>query len=170
MAAYAKVATAAGLTREQAVRIYAFETGGNGTYDVQAGLTRPRRKGARPISPAMGYNQLLNTNTIGLLAAHGDAYVQALATTLSQSAGPRRPAMERKIEALRRMIAFCRTVPTRWGEHDKLAKPREAASASTPRCSTATSARCCRPRSSSIPWCSRAPRATARRSPRPSSR
>ena len=37
--AYAKAAKAAGLTREQAVRIYAFETGGNGEYDTQAGLT-----------------------------------------------------------------------------------------------------------------------------------
>ena len=36
--AYAKAAVAAGLTRDQAVRIYAFETGGNGTYDVQAGI------------------------------------------------------------------------------------------------------------------------------------
>ena len=33
--AYAREAKAAGLTREQIVRIYAFETGGNGTYDVQ---------------------------------------------------------------------------------------------------------------------------------------
>lgn len=122
MAAYAKVATAAGLTREQAVRIYAFETGGNGTYDVQAGLTTPRRKGARPISPAVGYNQLLNTNTVGLLAANGDSYLQVLANAHSQSAGPQRQAMERKIEALRQMIAFCRTVPYAWNEHDKLAK------------------------------------------------
>ena len=37
--AYAKAAAAAGLTREQAVRIYAFETGGNGDYDTQAGQT-----------------------------------------------------------------------------------------------------------------------------------
>jgi hypothetical protein len=122
MQAYARVATAAGLTRDQAVRIYAFETGGNGTYDVQAGLTTPRRKGARPISPAVGYNQLLNTNTIGLLAANGDAFMQALANALPQSAGPQRQAMERKIEALRRMIVFCRTVPYAWNEHDKLAK------------------------------------------------
>jgi hypothetical protein len=122
MAAYAKIATAAGLTRDQAVRIYAFETGGNGSYDSQAGLTPPRRKGARAISPAVGYNQLLNTNTVGLLAANGDEFVQTLATTLSQSAGPRRQALERKIEALTRMIAFCRTVPYAWNEHDKLAK------------------------------------------------
>ena len=44
--AYAKVAAAAGLTKDQVVRIYAFETGGNGTYDAQAGLTHPR-PGAR---------------------------------------------------------------------------------------------------------------------------
>ena len=45
--AYAQVASAAGLTRDQAVRVYAFETGGNGTYDVQAGLTHPRPGRAR---------------------------------------------------------------------------------------------------------------------------
>ena len=60
--AYARVAIEAGLTEEQAVRIYAFETGGNGTYDVQAGLTHPK-KGSKPISPAIGYNQLLSTNS-----------------------------------------------------------------------------------------------------------
>src|SRR5262249_36393952 len=36
--AYAEIAVAAGITKDQAVRIYAFEAGGNGTYDVQAGL------------------------------------------------------------------------------------------------------------------------------------
>jgi hypothetical protein len=122
MQAYARVATDAGLTRDQAVRIYAFETGGNGTYDVQAGLTAPRRKGARAISPAVGYNQLLNTNTIGLLAANGEAYVEILADTTAQSSGSRRQSLERKIEALQRMIAFCRSVPYAWNEHDKLAK------------------------------------------------
>ena len=75
--AYAKVASAAGLTKDQAVRIYAFETGGNGTYDGQAGIVG-NRKDARPISPAMGYNQLLSTNTVGLLAEHGDKFVAAL--------------------------------------------------------------------------------------------
>ena len=57
----------AGLARDQAVRIYAFETGGNGTYDGQAGIVG-NRKDARPISPAMGYNRLLSTNTVSLLA------------------------------------------------------------------------------------------------------
>ena len=36
--AYAKAALAAGLTRDQIVGVYAFETGGNGTYDMQAGV------------------------------------------------------------------------------------------------------------------------------------
>ena len=53
--AYAKIARAAGLTREQAVRIYAFEVGGNGKYDTQAGLEEDR-PGARAISTALGYN------------------------------------------------------------------------------------------------------------------
>ena len=55
--AYVKVAVAAGLTKEQVVRIYAFESGGDGNYDVQAGLEQPK-PGARAISTALGYNQL----------------------------------------------------------------------------------------------------------------
>jgi len=119
--AYAKVAAAAGLTKEQAVRIYAFETGGNGTYDVQAGLTS-RRKDARPISPALGYNQLLSTNTVGLLAEHGDGFIKTLQTSAAALSRAERTAMKRKIAALKRMIAFSRTVPNRWSDHDKLAK------------------------------------------------
>jgi hypothetical protein len=120
-AAYAKVAAAAGLTREQAVRIYAFETGGNGGYDSQAGLTSGR-KDARPISPAIGYNQLLSTNTVSLLAEHGDKFLSRLTVQASRLGGAERNAMDRKITALQKMIAFTRTVPNAWSEHDKLAK------------------------------------------------
>jgi hypothetical protein len=119
--AYAKVASAAGLTKDQVVRFYAFETGGNGTYDVQAGLTHPR-PGARAISPAVGYNQLLSTNSVGLLAEHGDQFIKSLRQKAEQPTGDPRQAMEQKIEALRRMVAFCRTVPNAWSEHDNLAK------------------------------------------------
>src|SRR5260370_3470893 len=71
--AYAKLSLDAGLTNEHIVRIYVFETGGNGTYDAQAGLEySPRR---RAISPALGYNQLLNTNSVELVAERGDAFV-----------------------------------------------------------------------------------------------
>ncbi|MPZ37925.1 MAG: hypothetical protein GEU95_07645 [Rhizobiales bacterium] len=112
--AYARAAKAAGLTREQIVRIYAFETGGNGTYDVQSGLTHPRPN-ARAISTAIGYNQLLTTNSVSLLAGYGDRFLHALRA---------RDVADSKVAHLRRMIAFSRTVPNRWGEHGKLAKTR----------------------------------------------
>jgi hypothetical protein len=120
--AYSRVAAAAGLTKDQIVRIYAFETGGNGTYDVQAGLTTPRNKKARAISPAVGYNQLLNTNTIGLLAEHGEEFIRALSESAEALDEKGRQAMDRKIAAIRRMIEFSRSVPFVWAEHDKLAK------------------------------------------------
>jgi hypothetical protein len=119
--AYAKAALAAGLTREQIVGVYAFETGGNGTYDSQAGLV-PYRPGARAISPAVGYNQLLSTNTVSLLAEDGNNYLQALRQKAKGLSGPAKLAMERKIEALKRMITYSRSVPNRWSEHDRLAK------------------------------------------------
>ena len=119
--AYAKAVAAAGLTREQAVGIYAFETGGNGAYDSQAGLIFGR-KDARPISPAIGYNQLLSTNSVSLLAEHGDKFIAALSAMAGRQAGPGRSAMERKMAALRRMVAFSRSVPNAWSAHDKLAK------------------------------------------------
>jgi hypothetical protein len=112
--AYAREAKAAGLTREQIVRIYSFETGGNGTYDVQSGLTHPRPN-ARAISTAVGYNQLLTTNSVSLLAGHGDHFVQALRQHNTD---------DNKVSHLRRMIAFARTVPNQWDEHGKLAKTR----------------------------------------------
>jgi len=120
---YAKVARAAGLTREQAVRVYAFETGGIGTYDGQAGLVGAGgSKGGRAISPAMGYNQLLSTNTVSLLAEHGDSFVRALTAASAPMREPEREAMLRKVAALKTMIAFTRTVPNAWSAHDKLAK------------------------------------------------
>lgn len=117
--AYAHAAAAAGLTRTQVVGVYAFETGGNGAYDTQAGVTATR---LRAISPALGYNQLLSTNTVSLLAEYGDRYLAALRMKAVTLRGEARRAMERKIEALKRMIAYSRSVPNRWSEHDRLAK------------------------------------------------
>ena len=117
--AYARAAAAAGLTRDQIVGVYAFETGGNGTYDMQAGVspTRPRA-----ISPAVGYNQLLSTNSVSILAESGPRVLAALRQKAKALTGDARPAMERKIEALKRMIAFSRSVPNNWNDHDRLAK------------------------------------------------
>jgi len=117
--AYAKLALAAGLTREQIVRVYVFETGGNGTYDAQAGLEYSPH--ARAISPALGYNQLLNTNSVELLAERGDEFVAMLTARAADSAGELKRALESKVEVLRRMIKFCRAVPDDWNAHDVLA-------------------------------------------------
>ena len=118
--AYAKLALEAGLTKEQIVRIYVFETGGNGTYDAQAGLEYSRR--GRAISPALGYNQLLNTNSVELLAERGDEFVAVLKARAAASDGEAKQALERKVDVLRRMMKFCRTVPDDWNAHDALAK------------------------------------------------
>jgi hypothetical protein len=119
--AYAKAALTSGLTRDQIVGVYVFETGGNGNYDSQAGLV-PYRPGARAISPAVGYNQLLSTNSVSLLAEHGGRLIAILRQKANTLSGSTKIAMERKIEAFKRMIAFSRSVPNRWNEHDRLAK------------------------------------------------
>ena len=121
--AYAKAALEAGLTREQIVGVYAFETGGNGTYDMQAGITPTR---TRAISPAMGYNQLLSTNSVSLLVEHGGRLLGLLRLKAASLTGAPRIAMDRKIEAVKRMIAYCRTVPNNWNDHDRLAKTTPA--------------------------------------------
>ena len=118
--AYAKIAFAAGLTKEQVVRIYAFESGGDGTYDVQAGLEQPK-PGAQPISTALGYNQLLATNSVELMAEKGDHFIKTLSAKAAQLPDEPKATLQRKLAVLKRMISFCRTVPDSWSEHDKLA-------------------------------------------------
>lgn len=118
--AYVRTARAAGLTREQILRIYAFETGGNGTYDMQAGVS-PSRPDSRAISHALGYNQLLATNSVSLLAAHGDDFLRALSETAARRNGAEKASLQRKIEILRRMVAASRAMPNRWAEHDRFA-------------------------------------------------
>jgi len=118
--AYARVAAAAGLTRNQAVRVYAFESGGDGKYDVQAGLEYDRPD-ARAVSTALGYNQLLNTNSVELLAESGDKFLAELrhkATSLDDTA---RAALNDKIAVVSAMIAFARSVPDDWSEHETIA-------------------------------------------------
>lgn len=118
--AYAQAARAAGLTREQILRVYAFETGGNGTHDLQAGVN-PAKPDSRPISPAVGYNQLLATNSVSLLAHHGEDFVRALSQTAASLAGTEQAQLLRKIDSLRRLIAASRTVAKNWAAHDAFA-------------------------------------------------
>jgi hypothetical protein len=118
--AYTKAASAAGLTKSQVVRIYAFEIGGNGTYDMQAGLEY-KKPGAHAISTALGYNQLLNTNTIELMAEYGDEFVQILQKAARSLPEQKKKPLNNKIETLQRMIEFSRTVPDDWGQHEMIA-------------------------------------------------
>jgi hypothetical protein len=113
--AYARFASAAGLTREQAVRVYAFETGGNGTHASQSGF-----HGSRAISTAIGYNQLLTTNTVELLAEQGPEFVKVLNERAAHLAGPARQTMDHKIAVLRKMVALARSVPDEWSQHEKI--------------------------------------------------
>jgi hypothetical protein len=116
--AYARVAAAAGLTREQAVRVYAFETGGTGNYDVQSGI---EHGGTRAISTAIGYNQLLTTNSVELVAEQGPELVKALTAKAEQLSGAPRKAMDTKLSVLKRMVALARSVPDDWSAHGKIA-------------------------------------------------
>jgi hypothetical protein len=113
--AYARVASAAGLTREQAVRVYSFETGGNGNYDMQSGL-----RSGRAISTAIGYNQLLTTNSVELIAEQGHEFVGELTQKAAQLSGAPRRAMDQKIVVLKKMVAYARSVPDDWSQHEKL--------------------------------------------------
>jgi hypothetical protein len=117
--AYARVAAAAGLTREQAVRVYSFETGGNGNHDMQSGLSASR-PGSRAISTAVGYNQLLTTNSVELIAEQGQEFIKELTEKAARLSGSQRKAMNYKIAVLKRMVAVARSVPDEWAQHEKL--------------------------------------------------
>src|ERR1700681_203785 len=113
--AYARVASAAGLTREQAVRVYAFETGGNGNHASQSGF-----HGSRAISTAIGYNQLLTTNSVELLAEQGPELVKALTEKAAGLSGAARQTLDRKVAVLKKMVAVARSVPDEWALHEKI--------------------------------------------------
>ena len=113
--AYARFASSAGLTREQAVRVYAFETGGNGNHASQSGF-----HGSRAISTAIGYNQLLTTNSVELLAEQGEGFVKVLTDKAAGLSGPARQTMDRKIAVLKKMVALARSVPDDWSQHEKI--------------------------------------------------
>jgi hypothetical protein len=123
---YAEEALALGLTKDQVVRIYALETGGQGTADMQAGINPITGKG-RPISSAVGYAQLLDANSVNEVAKHGGYFVERLQKL---AATPDLPAervaqITAKIEALRRMVASARSVPFEWSRHQQHARTPE---------------------------------------------
>lgn len=119
---YAREALKLGLSKEQVVRVYALETGGNGTADMQAGIHPITRKG-RPISSALGYAQLLNANSTSELAKHGDEFLARLRTMLQEATDTeRKRVLSRKIVALKRMVRKVKSFPFQWSRHQKFAR------------------------------------------------
>ncbi len=123
---YAEEAVALGLAKDQVVRIYALETGGIGTYDMQAGI-HPIKKTGRAISSALGYAQLLDANSVNELSKSGEIFIQHLQKKARQpNATPeRRAALKAKIAAVRKMHANVKRVPFEWEAHQAYAKTTE---------------------------------------------
>lgn len=123
---YAEEALALGLKKDQVVRVYALETGGIGTYDMQAGI-HPIKKTGKPISSALGYAQLLDANSVNELALNGPHFIERLQ---QKAASPkitadRRAALKLKIAVLKRMYANVKRVPFEWERHQSYAKTTE---------------------------------------------
>jgi hypothetical protein len=118
---YTKIAAEVGLKKEQVVRVYAFESGGNGKYDVQAGLEYDK-PGGRAVSTALGYNQLLVASTIGLLAEHGNEFILKLEKRAEGLPSEQKKKLQDKSLALQRMITFSKSVPNKWSEHVRIAQ------------------------------------------------
>jgi len=115
---YAIEALAVGLTKDQVVRIYALETGGVGTYDMQSGIN-PVTKQGRPISSALGYAQLLHANSTSELVKHGETFIKRLLAMAASPGTPREraDALKAKAAILRRMLRSARSVPNEWSHH-----------------------------------------------------
>ena len=123
---YAAEAAALGLSKEQVVRIYALETGGVGTYDMQAGI-HPIKKTGRAISSALGYAQLLDANSVNELARSGATFIARINAKLRDpSNSPARTALlKRKLAVLKKMYANVKHQPFEWDVQQAYAKTRE---------------------------------------------
>lgn len=123
---YAEEAYGLGLDKEQVVRVYALETGGIGTYDMQAGI-HPVRKSGRAISSALGYAQLLDANSVNELSKNGKLFITKLERKASNPnlSSKRRHELKYKITVLKRMYANAKRVPYNWARHQRYAKTDE---------------------------------------------
>jgi len=93
--AYVRVGLGRRLTRDQIVRVYAFETGATAPMTSRPGLTHPK-PGSRAISPPSATHQLLSTNSVSLLAEHGDQFVKTLRRMSSELSGDRKARWSRR--------------------------------------------------------------------------
>jgi hypothetical protein len=120
---YAEEAAALGLSKDQVVRVYALETGGVGTYDMQAGI-HPLKKTGRAISSALGYAQLLDANSVNELARSGATFIAQIRRKLRDpNNSPQRAAsLTHKLAVLRRMFANVKRLPFEWDVQQAYAK------------------------------------------------
>lgn len=119
---YAMEALSHGLTKDQVVRIFALETGGNGTADMQAGI-HPTKKTGRPISSALGYAQLLAANSINVIAKHGPKFVTRLQRIIKRERVPqRRKELQAKLASLQAMVRTAKSIPYKWSRQRALAR------------------------------------------------
>src|SRR6202007_3346969 len=90
--------------------------GGCARTDTQSGLIH----GSHAVSTAIGYNQLLTTNTVELLAEQGPDLVRILAQRAAGLSGPARQTMEHKLAVLKKMVALATSVPDDWSQHERI--------------------------------------------------
>jgi hypothetical protein len=120
---YAMESLHLGLTKLQVVRVYALETGGDGTFDMQAGFHPVTRQG-KPISSALGYAQLLGANSVSELVKYGGYFAERLEAAAATPGIPPQHAQTwaNKAQIVRRMWAASKTVPNEWNQHEKFAQ------------------------------------------------
>jgi hypothetical protein len=120
---YAEEADALGLSKEQVVRVYALETGGDGTYDMQSGI-HPIKKTGRAISSAIGYAQLLDANSVNELARSGATFISLMNRKINdpRNSPARTAALKHKLAVLKRMYANVKRLPFEWHVQQRYAK------------------------------------------------
>ncbi|MBH9975522.1 hypothetical protein H3S98_07530 [Bartonella sp. B10834H15] len=121
MRTYVDAAREIGLNRDQLVSIYAFETGGDGSHDLQSGMIKGKAN-ARPASTAIGYNQLVATASVSLMWEYGNDIVMELRQKAQMASGAQRMRLLEKANVVERMTARARTVPHNWTAQSELAK------------------------------------------------
>lgn len=121
---YASEALSLGFTADQIVRVYALETGGIGTFDMQSGMHPVTGKG-KPISTAIGYAQLVDANSVDAVAAHGGRWAKRLLMMAAGDAGERSSRLEAKARILLRMREDALTVPDDWLAHKAYAQTQK---------------------------------------------
>lgn len=110
---YVAAAREVGLTREQLLGVFTFETGGNGTHDLQSGLNAKGE--GRPASTALGYAQLLAAKSIDVIATHGDVIADRL-----QAEGQTEKAA--LVRLMRRQVRAVHNGAPNWGQAQAMAR------------------------------------------------